>query len=769
MNATAVLGFASAVSAGLLALTLFSPQRRTLPRWAFSAGMLAFAAESLFSGLAVSSKQIEAVAHWEGLAFMAMAFLPGVWLLFSVTYARGNSREFLSRWSIALVVAFVVPLTLAFLCSDEIIGAIGLPASGGHLILRFGFAGTALNLLFLLGTVLVLMNLERTFRAAVGTMRWRIKFVVLGLGVLFAVRAYTSSQGLLFHGGDLSLQIVNSAALLLACLLMLRGLLRAGHFDVTIYPSQSLLHHSFTVLLAGIYLLIVGVLAKIVARLGGDESFPIQAFLVLVFLVLLTVLLLSDRVRLFTRRFVSRHFQRPLYDYRSVWRNFTEATARRVEENELCIAVVKLVSDIFQALSVTIWLANERKDTLAFAASTSLSPDQAGRLALEPADAAEVIAALGHHPDPLDIDSARAFWAAALRRSHPDEFHKGGSRVCVPMIAGGEMLGLLVLGDRVSGAPFSVQDFDLLKSISEQAAASLLNIQLSQRLSQAKQLEAFQAMSAFFVHDLKNTASTLSLMLQNLPLHYQDPEFREDALRGIAKTVTHINEIISRLTELRHELTIQSVECDLNELVRESLKGQEQAARFTLLRELQPLPRVRLDPAQIQTVITNLMLNARDALPCDGGQIRVVTSQDNGWVILTVADNGCGMTPDFIQRSLFRPFQTTKQKGIGIGMYHCKMIVEAHRGRIEVESEPGKGTKFTGTVTGLEMQPLSDDLMKIICRSHDPGWRQLSAGDHTTPYHAATGAPFHRSIAPILHNSTTPLLPYSYASPFANC
>jgi len=605
MTAAAVLHFASALSAGLLALALFSQQRRSLPRWAFSAGMLALAAESLFSGLAANSLELESLAHWQGLAFVATAFLPGFWLLFSLTYARGNSREFVVRWAIPLVVAFVAPPAVAFLCSDEIISAVGQPAEGGHLMLRLGFAGTALNLLFLLTAVLVLMNLERTFRAAVGTMRWRIKFVVLGLGVLFGVRVYTSSQALLFHGGYFSLPVVNSGILLLACLLMLRGLLRTGHFDVSIYPSHSLLHHSFTVLLAGIYLLVVGVFAKVVTMLGGDAAFPIKALVVLLLLVLLAVLLLSDRVGLFTRRFVSRHFQRPIHDYRRVWRTFTEGTTRCVEQHELCGAVVKLVSDVFQALSVTIWLADDRKDKLTFAASTSLSPDKAGRLALEPAEAAEVISALSTHPDPLDIDSSKVIWASALRRVHPDEFHKGGHRVCVPLIAGGEVLGLLVLGDRVSAVPFSVQDFDLLKAVSEQAAASLLNIELSQRLSQAKQLEAFQAMSAFFVHDLKNTASTLSLMLQNLPAHYQDPQFREDALRGISKTVAHINEIISRLTELRHELAVQTVECDLNELVAETLKGQEQAAGITLVRALQPLPKVRLDPAQIQNHAAN--------------------------------------------------------------------------------------------------------------------------------------------------------------------
>jgi signal transduction histidine kinase len=61
---------------------------------------------------------------------------------------------------------------------------------------------------------------------------------------------------------------------------------------------------------------------------------------------------------------------------------------------------------------------------------------------------------------------------------------------------------------------------------------------------------------------------------------------------------------------------------------------------------------------------------------------------------MSVTDNGCGMAPEFVQNSLFRPFQTTKKKGIGIGMFHCKMIVEAHRGRIEVESQPGKGSAF---------------------------------------------------------------------------
>jgi putative PEP-CTERM system histidine kinase len=624
-----------------------------------------------------------------------MALLPSTWLAFSLSYGRGNAQEFLVRWRLPLLVALGAPAALAAFFHGHMVAVVAETSATGRWVLILRTPGFLLNLFMLINAVLVLMNLERTFRASVGTMRWRIKFMILGLGVLFAVRAYTSTQALLFRVVDLSLPALNSGALLVACVLILRSLLRTGHFEVNVYPSQSLLHNSLTLMLAGIYLVIVGALAKLVVLFGGGASFPLKSLLILVSLVLLSVLLLSDRVRLYTRRLVSRHFQRPMHDYRRVWRTFTEATARCVEQSELSGAVVQLVSEMFQALSVTVWLVDEKKGAsrLTVVASTSLSEAKAGQRTLETAEAAEVIRALGSHPEPLDIDSSKETWARILQRFHPGEFPKGGHRVCVPMIAGGELLGIMMLCDRVGGVPFSLQDFDLLKSVSDQAAASLLNIQLSQRLSQAKQLEAFQMMSAFFVHDLKNTASTLSLMLQNLPAHYQDPAFRQDALQDIARTVTHLDEIIGRLNELRHELAVQAVECDLNELVTDTLKSQEQAPGVELVRELRPLPKIRLDRAQIQKVLTNLVLNAREALG-PGGIIRVETSQRNGWVVLGVSDNGCGMSSDFVQRSLFRPFQTTKKKGLGIGMFHSKMIIEAHGGRIEVESELGKGTAF---------------------------------------------------------------------------
>jgi signal transduction histidine kinase len=182
-------------------------------------------------------------------------------------------------------------------------------------------------------------------------------------------------------------------------------------------------------------------------------------------------------------------------------------------------------------------------------------------------------------------------------------------------------------------------------------------------------------------------------MLQNLPRHFDNPDFRADALRGIGKTVERINGLIRSLTLLRQAPEMHRTETNLNAVVSATLDSLAGAGGQPVTRELGELPQLLIDTDQLQKVLTNLVLNAREAIVQEGW-IRVATSRENGWAVLTVEDNGCGMSADFLNRSLFRPFQTTKKKGIGIGMFHCKAIVEAHRGRIEVRSEPGKGTVF---------------------------------------------------------------------------
>ena len=687
------LNYASIAAAISVTVAVLIRARQAIADWALAAGMLLLAAENLCSNLSVSASSGASIIRWQEYRLLALALQPGLWLLFSLTYARGNARTFLSKWRPWLILAFLLPVANALLFRAHLATGLTQTDDGQFSIVRLGWPGLASNFLLLIGAVLVLTNLERTYRASVGTMRWRIKFMLLGLALLFTVRIYTSSQALLFRGDNLSLQDVSSGALLLASLLMLRSLFRTGQVIPDIYPSQSVIEGSLTILLAGIYLLVVGVLAKGAAYLGGRSSFELSALVILASVVLLAVLLQSDRARLGLRRFVSRNFQRPLYDYRTMWRKFTEGTASRVEEADLSRSLVRLIADMFQSLSVSLWLVDEKRESLHLAASTSLPESISRHPFPQHAEAAGVIQHFEGNTDPVDIDLAKGAWAEALRRWQPGEFPNGGHRICIPLIGRGEVFGLITIGDRINGAIFTLQDFDMLKCVADHAAGSLLNVQLSQKLLQTKELEAFQTMAAFFVHDLKNAASTLNLMLQNLPVHYDDPAFREDALRGIGKTVTHINHLISRLSQLRHELKLQAAPKDLNQVVDQALASLGNLPGYVLTKDLPPLPKVLIDDQQLLKVITNLLLNATEAVP-PGGAIKIATTRAGEWAILSVEDNGCGMSPEFLQRSLFRPFQTTKKSGLGIGMFQSKMIVEAHRGRIAVASKPGYGTNF---------------------------------------------------------------------------
>lgn len=692
MNLTYWLCNAAAIAGGLLALAVPLFRRRSVAAWLFAVGITVCAVESRFAALSVAATTEASALRWQLWRLEAISLLPGTWLLFSLCYSRGNYRDFVQRWCVPVTVCLALPVMFAGFFRDDLLLEYppGVRSSPWPVVL--GPAGRLLHLLVVLGIVLVLLNLERTFRTAVGTMRWRIKFVTLGLAVLFAARLYTSSQAFVYSASALANLAVNATALLLACALVAVSVARTGWFEIDVYPSHAVLTGSVTVIIAGVYLLVVGVLAKVVTAMGGDRAFPLKAALILVGFAGLALLLLSDRFRQRTRLFVSRHFRRPIHDYRRLWTAFSERTAPVVEKDDLCQTVARLVSETFEVLSVSVWLVDEQSRSLVFGASSTLTPDRIAPLNAGDDGGREVLAGLRGRAEPFDLDATSEAWAERLKQYQPDCFGKGGGRLCVPLRCGDELLGLLTVGDRVSGLGFSPEDIDLLKCLGAQVAARLLNSKLAQRLVEAKQMEAFQTMSAFFVHDLKNAASTLSMMLANFPLHFDNPAFREDALRAIAQTAERINTLMTRLTLLREDLKLNCVETDLNDVVKGAVQSLA-SAQLPLVLSLAPIPRAPIDAAQMEKVVTNLLLNSRDALGADG-RIELSTGRENGWVVLAVKDNGVGMEPEFIARRLFRPFQTTKKSGMGIGMFYARAIVDAHGGRIEVRSAPGKGTTF---------------------------------------------------------------------------
>ena len=266
-------------------------------------------------------------------------------------------------------------------------------------------------------------------------------------------------------------------------------------------------------------------------------------------------------------------------------------------------------------------------------------------------------------------------------------------RYFVPLTANGDLLGLIALSNKVGYVTLSYEEEELLKTLANQLAGRIQNIKLSNALLLAQEMEALQTFSAFFVHDLKNLSSKLSLMLHNLPEHFDNPDFRGDSLSLISKSVASVDELTNRISQFRDDLELNTADLDLNSVVKYSIDDLKKIIPVQVSEDYTSLPPVSLDFDNFSKVVTNLVLNANDACN-DSGKISVTTSMQDGWVVLSVEDNGCGMSTEFIEKSLFRPFATTKENGLGIGLYHCRAIVEAHKGKIEAESREGEGSTF---------------------------------------------------------------------------
>jgi putative PEP-CTERM system histidine kinase len=687
--------YAAAAAALLLALFVFFRERRSLAYGAFALGMIALAVRELVGAQALIAAIESQALRWHRYRFATLAAIPGPWLLFAVTFARVNPREFVRRSRWALAAAFLLPPAIVAAFWDSLVTRTTYATPSW--LIPVGLGGQGLHLALLLAALAILVNLENTLRSAVGSVRWQIKLTVIGVALLFGVELFSYSQVLLYSALQTSLLPFGSVVLLMTCAFVVASLVwrRLGSFDV--YPSQTFLFNSLTLLVAGLYLLAVAGLVELIDVVGGRQRAPLIAFFVLMAVLGLALMLLSTELQQRVKGFVNRHLRRPTHDYRRIWDEFTRRTSRLVAIGPLSTAIANLASETFGCSSATIWLVKEGERKLALGGSSALSAAEAATVLKDHGDGRAWLEILESKLDePMDLR------APGLPPAASDLVRVVEASYSVALLGSeGKPIGFLTVNERVAGPAYSFEDFALLKTLADQAAAALLNRQLAKELERAREMETFQTLSTFFVHDLKNLASRFSLVMQNIPVHFDKPAFREDLLKTMEKSVSKIETMTTRLSSFSRGRSLNRVACDLNTLVREALSGFDGATKANLVFECREVPKIEADPEEIQNVLTNLVLNAREATEASG-RITVSTSRENGWVLLVVADTGSGMTPEFIANSLFKPFQTTKKSGLGIGLYQCKTIVEAHGGWIEVESAPGRGTTFRVLLPGTK-------------------------------------------------------------------
>lgn len=222
------------------------------------------------------------------------------------------------------------------------------------------------------------------------------------------------------------------------------------------------------------------------------------------------------------------------------------------------------------------------------------------------------------------------------------------------------------------------------------------------------------------VHDIKNMGFRLQLLLSNLEEHYEDPEFKRSVEELLRSTVDRIDGIVDRFSTGDEPVLIK-VALDLNGIVREVAEGETRRGlrvppavpgRRTLSLALGAIPEIWGDPYYLTDVLKSLIENALEAVPPEG-RVLVRTFRDDSArrsrVVVEIIDNGTGMSPEFVRDRLFKPFQTTKPDGVGLGLATASQIVQFHNGKFAVLTRPGGGTvvriAFPAVPAGIPAAP----------------------------------------------------------------
>jgi signal transduction histidine kinase len=220
------------------------------------------------------------------------------------------------------------------------------------------------------------------------------------------------------------------------------------------------------------------------------------------------------------------------------------------------------------------------------------------------------------------------------------------------------------------------------------------------REAETRQFQSFVRLSAILTHDLKNAIEALSLTVTNMERHFDDRDFRADAMKTLSTATDNLRTLVARLSNPVATLSGEHKRpgpVDLVPVLKRVISITAEPAselheiRIDLPQSLYAL----VDGERMTKVIENLIINALEAMAGKRGTLSIVAGQtEDGKPFFSVADTGEGMSRRFIEENLFHPFATTKKKGVGLGLYTCREVVQANGGVIHVDSRQGAGTTF---------------------------------------------------------------------------
>jgi signal transduction histidine kinase/putative methionine-R-sulfoxide reductase with GAF domain len=262
---------------------------------------------------------------------------------------------------------------------------------------------------------------------------------------------------------------------------------------------------------------------------------------------------------------------------------------------------------------------------------------------------------------------------------------------------------LMVFAQQAGLAIHNAFMYQELKTFSQQMEEKIQKTTADLRKTEAQlirseKLAALGQLAAGIAHEIRNPLTSINILIHSLTENFPSEDSHHEDLNVIEEEIDRINEILDRFLRfakpaapLLERTEVASIFEETLQLIRPRMEKQ----RIHVQKEFQDLPMILMDREQIKQVALNLLLNAVQAMPSGGTlTLRGQNSKDGQWITISIQDSGVGI-PDEDMNKLFDPFFSKKEGGIGLGLSIAHRIIDQHHGKIEVESDPGKGTLFT--------------------------------------------------------------------------
>ena len=541
-------------------------------------------------------------------------------------------------------------------------------------------AFTALGL-----AVVGLILIEQLLRNSSGDSRWNAKPVCLGLGAIFTFDVFVYSQAALFREFDGDALSVRTLAHCAAVPLLFLASRRHADWLEKLHISRTAVFHSATLMLVGLYLLLVSALGYYVRYTGGEWGRALQLALVFVALIGLAILMFSGSMRSKLKVYIGKNFFNYRYDYREEWLRFTATLSSGASPQQMGETVVRSLANLVESPSGALWLQQANRGEFSQSARWNTPP-----IASEEVLPEDFGNFLQERAWIIDLDQVRE-GAPDYRGFEPPAWMLEDKRHCwlIPLMTSDKVLGFVLLGRPRADLELNWEVRDLLKTASSQAAGYLAQMQAAEALLEAKKFDAFNRMSAFVVHDLKNIVTQLSLMMKNAKRLKDNPEFQQDMLDTVENSLEKMRQLMLQLREGEKPHGLASG-VDLEVIAKRLAAAAISKGRQLDLRLGSPLS-TRGHDERVERVIGHVVQNAFDASDADSSVV-LRLERVGSHAQVEVVDSGCGMSEEFIQQRLFKPFQTTKATGMGIGAYESYQYLQELGGKITVDSKPDRGT-----------------------------------------------------------------------------